>query len=248
MEELEKNIDQKVENNIEISNELESGNIEREQNSFLETTIGKVINTGCDIALRTILPNAIEDEVIGIKNVIFSEGLKSGIKTAIDSAINLGKSAMGIVTGKFDNVSQAYTAIKSGGVIDSASNMIDNAVKAAKENGLINNTTAQVIKKGKNVIKDCISSGIEENFMEQVDGVEKLGKYVNNWNNCLEKRDLDGMNREYNKIKKKIENLMPIENTLKEARQIENIQTLVKNKGNSLDNISEDEFKLAKII
>lgn len=248
MEELEKNIDQKVENNIEISNELESGNIEREQNSFLETTIGKVINTGCDIALRTILPNVIEDEVIGIKNVIFSEGLKSGIKTAIDSAINLGKSAMGIVTGKFDNVSQAYTAIKSGGVIDSASNMIDNAVKAAKENGLINNTTAQVIKKGKNVIKDCISSGIEENFMEQVDGVEKLGKYVNNWNNCLEKRDLDGMNREYNKIKKKIENLMPIENTLKEARQIENIQTLVKNKGNSLDNISEDEFKLAKII
>lgn len=112
------NIEEKLENQNEIKNELEivnqEENIEKSQNSFLESTIGKVINTGCDIALRTILPNAIEDEVIGIKNVIFNEGIKSGIKTAIDSAINLGKSAMGIVTGKFDSVSQAYTAIKSG--------------------------------------------------------------------------------------------------------------------------------------
>ena len=107
-------IEEKLErrNEIEIVNQEE--NIEKAQNSFLESTIGKVINTGCDIALRSILPNAIEDEVIGIKNVIFSEGIKSGIKTSIDSAINLGKSAIGIVTGKFDTVSQAYTAIKSG--------------------------------------------------------------------------------------------------------------------------------------
>lgn len=111
-------VEEKLENQNEIRNELsivnQEENIETAQNSFLETTIGKVINTGFDIALRSILPNAIEDEVIGIKNVIFSEGLKSGLKTAVDSAINLGKSAMGIVTGKFDTVSQAYTAVKSG--------------------------------------------------------------------------------------------------------------------------------------
>ena len=56
------------------------------------------------------------------------------------------------------------------------------------------------------------------------------------------------MNREYNKIKKKIETLLPLEGTLKEARNIENIQTLIKNKGNSLENITEEELKLAKII
>ena len=77
--------------------------------------------------------------------------------------------------------------------------------------------------------------------MDQVDGVEKVGK-------CLEQKDLTGMNREYNKIKKKLENLLPIENTIQEARSIENIQTLIKNKGNTLENISEDELKLAKII
>jgi len=248
--ELQEQIENENTLNNELTNNIENEevDIEKSQNSFLETTIGKVINTGCDVALRTILPNVIEDEVIEIKNVIFSEGIKSGIKTAIDSAINIGKSAVGIVTGKFENVSQAYQAIKSGGIIDSASKVIDNAVKAAKDNNLINNTTAKLIKKGKNVIKDCISSGIEENFMEQVDGIEKVGKYINNWNNYLNQRDVEGMSREYGKIKKKLENLIPIETTLKEARVIENIQTLVKNKGNTLENISEDEIKLARII
>ncbi|MCI9365804.1 MAG: hypothetical protein HFJ54_04310 [Clostridia bacterium] len=247
-------IEEKIENNQNMNNEIINDiannevDIEKSQNSFFESTLGKVINTGCDIALRTILPNVIEDEVIEIKNVIFNEGIKSGIKTAIDSAINMGKSAMGIVTGKFENVSQAYNAIKSGGLIDNASKVIDNAVKAAKDNNLINPTTAKLITKGKNVVKDCITSGIEENFMEQVDGIEKVGKYINNWNNYLNQKDIEGMNREYGKIKKKLENLIPLETTLKEARTIENIQAIVKSKGNSLENISEDEIKLARMI
>ena len=181
--------------NNELNNEIETEiineeSIEKSQNSFFESTLGKVINTGIDLGLRAILPNTIEDEVIGIKNIIFTEGLQSGIKAAIDSAINLGKSAVGIVTGKFDNVSQAYTAIKSGGLIDSTSKIIDNAIKSAKENGLINKTTANLIKRGKNAIKNTITDSIEENFMEQVDGVEKLGKYLNNWKNDLKEKDL----------------------------------------------------------
>lgn len=192
--EIEQN--QTNEINNQITNEMENDvglgevDVEKEQTGFFETTIGRVVNTGLDMALRAILPNVIEDEVIGIKNVIFKEGLQSGIKTAVDSAVNLGKSAMGIFTGKFDTVSQAYTAIKTGGILDTTSKMIDNAVKSAKQNGLINNTTANLLKKGKNAIKECISDGIEENFMEQVDGAEKMGKYINNWNNYLAEGDL----------------------------------------------------------
>ena len=194
--EINKNIanDNEINNQItnEITNDLSIGDIdvEKEQTSFFETTMGKVVNTGLDMALRAILPNVIEDEVIGIKNIIFTEGLQSGIKTAVDSAVNLGKSALGIVTGKFDTVSQAYTAIKSGGILDSTSKIIDNAVKSAKQNGLLNTRAANLIKKGKNAIKDCISDGIEQNFMAQVDGAEKLGKYINNWNDCLKQGDL----------------------------------------------------------
>ena len=42
------------------------------------------------------------------------------------------------------------------------------------------------------------------------------------------------MNREYGKIKNKIKELLPIESTIKQARAIENLQTLIKNKGNKI--------------
>jgi len=243
------------EENVEVKNDLsntkQSGlvvEIGEKQNKFLESTLGKIINTGVDVALRAVLPNAIENEVIGIKNVIINDGFKEGIKSAINSASNIGKSIAGIFTGKFDTVSQAYTAVKSGGIIDTASKMVDTAVKSAEENNLIQGSTAKLIRKSKNVVKDCISSKIEENFMEQVDGVEKVGKYINNWNKYLEQNDLEGMTKEYKKIKNKLEDLIPIESTIEEARAIENVQTLIKSKGNTLDNISQDELKLAKII
>lgn len=251
MEVQENKIEEKQEVNNELNNTVQSGiiaNIGEKQNKFLEGTLGKVINTGVDIALRAILPNAIEDEVIGIKNVIINDGFKEGIKSAISAASNIGKSITGIFTGKFDTVSQAYTAVKSGGIIDTASKMVDTAVKSAQENNLIKPTTAKVIKKSKNVVKDCISSKIEEEFMSQVDGIEKVGKYIENWNDCLAKKDLVGMKREYNKITKKLDTLIPLESTLKEARSIENVQTLIKNKGNSLENITEEELKLAQTL
>lgn len=66
-------IEEKIENTNEVNNEInneilnEDINIEKEQNNFLESTVGKVINTGFDIALRTLLPDAIENEVIRYK-------------------------------------------------------------------------------------------------------------------------------------------------------------------------------------
>lgn len=247
----EKAKEEDIEVNKDLSNTVQSGlvvDIGTKQNKFLESTIGKIINTGVDVALRAILPNAIENEVIGIKNVIINDGFKEGIKSAVNAASNIGKSVAGIFTGKFDTVSQAYTAVRSGGIIDTASKMVDTAVKSAEENNLIQGSTAKLIRKSKNVVKDCISSKIEENFMEQVDGIEKVGKYINNWNNYLDQKDLTGMKREYNKITKKLNELIPLESTLKEARAIENVQTLIKNKGNSLDNITEEELRLAQTL
>ena len=95
-----------LENNIKIENNLKENkieNIEKSQNKFLESVLGKTINTGVDIALRTILPNAIEDQIIGIKNIFLKEGLNKAIKTGVNSAINIGKSTIGVVTGKFEN-------------------------------------------------------------------------------------------------------------------------------------------------
>ena len=238
-------LENEITNDINISNSEELS-VEKSQNKFLESVLGKTINTGIDIGLRALLPNVVEDQIINLKNTFLKEGLKEAIKNGIDSAINLGKSAVGIITGKFENVSQAFTAVKNGGLIDTTSKAIDNIVKSANKNGLINDKTARIIKSGKKVIKESVSSNIEKTFLEQVDSVEKIGKYINNWNNYLQAKDLKGMNREYKKINEKLDEVLPLENTLKEIKVIENIQELVKNKGGTLENITQEELELAR--
>ena len=54
--------------------------LEKEQNKFLNTTLGKVINTGLDVGIRAALPDLIEDSVISVKNAILDNGLKSRIR------------------------------------------------------------------------------------------------------------------------------------------------------------------------
>ena len=53
------------------------------------------------------------------------------------------------------------------------------------------------------------------------------------------------MQKEYLKIEKELKQLVPLENTLKNARFVENIHTLIKNKGQDFD-LSENEIELAK--
>lgn len=160
--------------NVSITNELNSKNIEieKEQNNFLETTIGKIINTGLDVGIKFLLPDFVENEVIEIKDTIIQEGFKEGIKKAISEAIDLGKSTIGVVTGKFENIGQMQKAVETGGIIDSVSTGIDKALYKINENGKLNSNIVNVIKKGKNLILDNISNNIEEMILEQ--GNEKI--------------------------------------------------------------------------
>ena len=59
--------------------ELDNG-LEKEQSRFINTMFGKVINTGLDIGLRSILPDLIENEIINVKNSILENGFKDRIK------------------------------------------------------------------------------------------------------------------------------------------------------------------------
>ena len=149
---------------VSITNELNSKNIEieKEQNNFLETTIGKIINTGLDVGIKFLLPDFVENEVIEIKDTIIQEGFKEGIKKAISEAIDLGKSTIGVVTGKFENIGQMQKAVETGVIIDSVSTGIDKALYKINENGKLNSNIVNVIKKGKNLILDNISNNIEE--------------------------------------------------------------------------------------
>ena len=229
-------------NEINLENNLVN---EKEQNNFLETTLGKTINTGIDIGIRAVLPDYIEEQIIDLKDNLMKYGLKDGIKKSIDDAINLGKSTIGIVTGKFDNISQMQEAVKSGGIIDNISYLLDDVINKVKNAGLINSTIANTIKKGKNSILNNVEKNIENNFNNQIKSLNYTEKYINNWKEFYKNKDFNGMEREYNKIEKEIKNLAPIEKIIDNVKTIENLHTLIKNNGQDF-NLTQEEIELAE--
>ena len=84
-------------------------------------------------------------------------------------------------------------------------------------------------------------------FYLKINGAEKLAKYEGNWKEYFENKDFEGMEREYDKIKEKLKELLPIENTLKEARIIENLHLLIKNNGQDF-NLTDEQKKLANML
>lgn len=238
-------IENEVNQNLSITeNQTLAETVTQEsQNKFLKTSIGKTINNALDVGLKMVLPDMIEDQVIEVKNILLNHGLREGINTAIQSAINLGKSALGIVTGKFDNLSQVHTAVKKGGIIDTLSDVIGNVVDRAKDDKLISKGTAKLITNGKKSILNTISNNLEEKYLGEIKSLEKISKYIENWNQYYQTKDLEGMEKEYKKIKTEINTLVPFENTMKEAKKIENVHKFLKNKGKNYA-ISEEEKQL----
>lgn len=152
---------------------------------------------------------------------------------------------MGIVTGKFDNISQIETAVEKGGIIDSISSAVDFALNITNKKGILPRNVTTMIKNSKNVLLDNVSKNIEKTLTSQLKGIEKVEKYTNNWEQYFEQRNFTKMETEYQKIKEGLKELIPLENTLKKAREVENLHTLIKNKGQDF-NLSKEEIQLAK--
>ena len=237
-------------NNLEINNNINLENSKSQevtyenQKSFLETNLGQVINGGIDLGLKALLPDIIEDEVIEIKDSILTDGVSAGIKTAINNVVDMGKSVLGIFTGKFENMTQVKSAIEKGGLIDSISDILDWGINKAKENGLIEKSTANLIKKGKNTILNTVNNNIENNLTSQMESVEKIDKYIEKWNEYYQKQDFTNMQKQYNKMESELEKIMPLENTITKARVVENLHNLIKNNGKNF-NLSNEEIELA---
>lgn len=232
-----------LEKNIEL-NKFNDKLLEAQQN-FLQTNLGKTINSAIDIGLKAVLPDLIEDQIIDVKNAILENGFSEGIKEIINSSINTGKSIMGIVTGNFENVSQIQLAVKKGGILDKVSELLDYSINFANNKNLIDKSISNLLKNGKNSIINSISNSIEENLTKQIKAVEKLEKYCENWNIAYGVQDIEGMEKAYKNIKNNLNKVVPLETMINKARTIENIQNLIKNNDNNFD-ISNVEMELAQ--
>ena len=230
------------ENTLGLSNKL--NNI---QENFLTSNWGQVINNALDIGLKAILPDLIEEEIINIKNCMIENGFKDGVKEAIATAINFGKSALGIFTGNFENTTQIEMVVKKGGMIDSISDLLDKTIKKVQDKNLIDKTTANLLKDGKDTILDNIESKIEDTLKTQVKNLEKLESYCEKWSNSFEKQEFSEMSKNFKNIEKYLKKTIPLENIINEARKIENLHNLIKNNGVNF-NISEEEKKLAEML
>ena len=218
---------------------------EKNQNEFLNSTLWKTINNGIDIGLRYLLPDLIEDEIIELKDNLINFGLKDGIKKSIDSVIETGKEAIGIVTGNFENVTQIQKVVKNGGIIDKVSDVLDVVIEKGEEKGKISNTIGKALKKGKTSILSSVERNIESTLNNQINSAKNVEKYIDNWKEFYGKQDFDGMQKEYYKMERELKELVPFENTLKNARYIENIHNLIKNNGKNFE-LNEEELELAK--
>ncbi len=233
---MEKLLDEK----IEMSN-----NLEKQQNKFLNSVLGKTINTALDIGIKAILPEFVEDQVINIKNNLLKYGLSEGIKETINDAIDLGKSAVGVLTGEFENIDQMKDAIKEGGIIDGMSSVLDLAIDKITDKGIINRNISNVLSTGKDVLLRNVEENIEKLFDDQKNQESSIETNIKNWKKAYDNKDFDEMEKAYNKIENLMDKLAPIEKLINEARTIDTMHNLIKNNGHNF-NLSEQEKELAQ--
>ena len=234
---MEMNLINNLENNL-------NNTITGMQKSFLESNLGQALDNALDFGLRTVLPDIIGDDVIDVKNAFLQEGFQEGVKTAVDKAITLGKNIAGIFTGNFEQLTDVKDAVKRGGLIDNFSKLLDGILNMVEEKGVVSRGVANAIKTGKDVILDVASNNIEKSFKDQANSLTKIEKYIDGWNKAYGKQDFNSMDKEYKKIEQELKKVIPIENVLTKAREVENLHQLIKNNGKNF-NISEYEKELA---
>ena len=233
---MELNLENNINNNL-------NNNLEIKQNIFLQSSLGQAINNGINIGLRYVLPNWAEDKIIELKDNLLNYGLKTGISKTIQSVIDTGKSAIGIVTGNFENINQINEAVKNGGIIDTFSEVFDSVLNKVYSSGKINMTTYNLIRNGKNSILNNIEKNIESNLTNQINSSKNLENHIKNWKDSFNQKDFKNMEKEYRNIKIELKKLVPIENTINNARNIELLHNLIKNNGQNF-NLTREEIEL----
>lgn len=215
------------------------------QNKFLKINWGEAINNAVDSGLKIILPDFIENEIISIKDAFVEGGLKEGIQTAIDTAINKGKEIIGIFSGDLKNISQAEAIVKNSDLITNVAKVLDNISDKLIKNDLLKEGIANLIKSGKNTILDYAEKNIDKVNKEQVKQITEIETAIENWEKYYKEQNFTKMQSEYKKIENRMEKIIPIQEIIEKAKTVENLHNLIKNNGKNFD-LSEEQMQLAQ--
>lgn len=220
--------------------------LDKSKNDFFDTTVGKVIDNTVNIAIKALVPDIIDDQVINVKDAIIEGGFKEGLEEIKRSGTNFKESIKGIITGEFKTIEQMKIAIKDGGILDFVSLCVDKGIKCLSEKTGIDKSTLNLVSSGKDLLVNQISSRIENKFTEQLEEIERLDKYCEEWKEAYNDKDLGKINIVYEKIEDSLENVIQIESVLNKVNNIKNLNELINSSGNF--DLTDEELNLAKKI
>lgn len=222
-------------------------NIELNNNNFFETTFGRIINNSIESGIKSLFPDFIENEVIEIKNTFVNQGLPEAIKQLVNKVMELGKNTIGTIKNGIENIGQLDNIFEKGELINGVSEVIDYFLNKAEKNNLLSENIINIIKNGKNIILNGVSSDIKSELKIENENINKLENYNKKWREAYDKQDLKTMEKLIKKIEKIMEKIAPIESVINEANTIKNLHSLIENNGQNF-NISNDEKEIAKLL
>jgi len=239
-------------NNNGLTNDQKRQIIETNLDNYIETSqidwttskIYEVLNNGFDAGIRLLLPDYIENEVIDLKNNILNSGVQNVLRNTVIDVLKVGKEKGAFSKNKFESVNEVKETLESGNLIDGISDLLDKEIDSVKENKIITEKVADRLKDEKNTIIEQVENNFDVSFENQIKNFGKMEKYIENWKNAYNSKDFSKMQREYNKMAKIMNELMPLENTINEFRTLENLQTLIKNNGKNFD-LTPEALELA---
>ena len=101
----------------------------------------KIVDVVLNIGLKAILPDFLENDIIEIKDAFIKEGFVDGVQEILDKLEDMGKSIIGMFSGRFETVEQIKRLVQTDGILDGISELIDKILKKLMNKGKIDKNT-----------------------------------------------------------------------------------------------------------
>ncbi len=191
--------------------------------------INKTIDNIYNEILKVFLPDSIEDKVIEIKDQLRLSQLSKKVADFTKDIINnKGEKKENKDISDLD--------------IEKETSKIISTIKDS-----YNLSTQQInkLEKNKDTIVNKIEQELDKEIKKYVNAFQKNDKYINEWKEFYNSKDLKNMEKMYKKIEKNMKDIVPLEEKIKEIRELENIHLIIKKKGGDF-NLTNEELELTK--